>query len=57
MKVGRAMVVDRVTEQRLLVSDVCSSNPAISVILYGLLTDVKTKLKKKRQGMAHFKMR
>ena len=57
MKVGRAMVVDRVTEQRLLISDVCSSNPAISVILYGLLTDVKTKLKKKRQGMAHFKMR
>ena len=56
--IGRAVVVAQLVEQLLPIPEVCSSNPDIGKNLYWTFTVLnsieKTKIKKKRPGMAHF---
>ena len=56
--IGRAVVVAQLVEQLLQIPEVCSSNPDIGKNLYWTFTVLnsieKTKIKKKRPGMAHF---
>ena len=51
-----AVVVAQLEERSLLIPEVCGSNPVISKKLYWKFTvncNEKTKIKKKRPGMAH----
>ena len=48
------MVVAQLVERLLPIPGVCCSNPVIGKNLYWTIFTEKTKIKKKRQGMAHF---
>ena len=49
----RAVVVAQLVERSLPTSEICSSNPEIGKILSTNCIIEKTKIKKKRPGMAH----